>query len=90
MIDLIILAIMFVGTLAYLYKTEDKRNEVLKGQLRELVIALKSKDVHEYTQAIPEDGELPEQEEDELVDLTEIPPEELATALKKQYGDLKN
>ena len=84
----IIILILFLGVLAFLFffieRLENRRAKEEKLRFREFVIALKAKDLAEYTTVIPEDIEDKKEEEpqDELVDVDDVPAEELLRALK--------
>jgi len=75
----IVVLILFVSTFAYQYIMIKKNNHAEIERLREVVRALKSKDVQEYENVLPplEDKRLPEQKEDELIPLEEVDPEQL-------------
>jgi hypothetical protein len=76
---IIIILILFLSTLFFVYVMNDRRDKVEKDRVRELVLALKSKDVQEYSLVLPpnEDVNIPVQEESDLIPLEEIDPEEL-------------
>jgi hypothetical protein len=83
LIILIIMAVSFAGLLVYLHKESDRRDKAEKDRFREFVRAVKAKDSEEYNIGLPEDSDLPMQEEDELVDLDQVEPEELLRAIKR-------
>jgi len=69
----------FLVNIIYSRNIESKDRIML---IRDLTIALKSKNLQEYTEAIPEDiKEQTESIKDELVPLSEIEPEVLLKAL---------
>ena len=84
--EIIVVAIIFFGALAYNYFIDEKRNKAEKERFREFVIAAKSKDVNEYVQTIPVDEPIEEQKEEELVDLDQLDPE---TLLQIKYKELQ-
>jgi flagellar basal body-associated protein FliL len=75
----IVIVVLFIGTMLFLYFMNSKRDRAEKERLREVVVALKSKDIQEYETALPPliDVDLPTQEQDELIPLEEVEPEEL-------------
>ena len=85
MISLIILAIIFIATLAFLYFTLDRmdRNNTIKQKelIRELSRTLKSKDITEYIESEPNEEPLIQEEQDEFVDLDQIEPNKLLNSL---------
>jgi len=86
MFELITIIILFIGTLIYIYFNDRQKEKVEKERFREFVIASKSKDITEYVQAIPNDEKFEIKEEDELIDLEELSPEELLSIKTKEYG----
>jgi len=75
---LIVIAVFFLGALAFNYLMTTKRDKAEKERFREMVLAIKSKDIQEYTLALPPtDDYIPIQEESEFVPLEEMDPEEL-------------
>ena len=85
MFELITIIILFIGTLIYIYFNDRQKEKVEKERFREFVIASKSKDITEYVQAIPNDEKFKIKEEDELIDLEELSPEELLSIKTKEY-----
>ena len=75
--------IITICVLAFIYLS-DRRDKAEKERFREFVMASKSKDIIEYKDAIPEDGELPEEEKDEYVDLDQVEPKTLLNAIKSE------
>lgn len=76
---------LIIAMFVYLEREQKRRDRVEKERFREFVIASKSTDVGEYTLAIPaDDTPLPQQEEDELVDLDQVDPEDLLKAIKDE------
>lgn len=82
--ELIINTTLFLGILCFIYFWQNKRDKAEENRFREFVIANKSKDVSQYTEALPslENEELPAQ--DEYVDVSEVEPEKLLEAIKKE------
>jgi hypothetical protein len=78
--NLIIIA-MFLWYLVYEKNQNEKEKEML---IRELTISLKSKNLEEYKENIPEKEKVVfvKQKEDELVWLEDISPEQLIKAIK--------
>jgi len=77
MFELIIIAILFVSTLAFIYFSNIRRDKVEKERFREFVISNKTSNINEYVEALPNDEPLPIKEEDEYIDLEDLSPEEL-------------
>jgi len=77
MFELIIIAILFVSTLAFIYFSNIRRDKVEKQRFREFVISNKTSNINEYVEALPNDEPLPIKEEDEYIDLEDLSPEEL-------------
>jgi len=71
---------MFLANLAFLYFSEERRRKSEIERFREFVKASKSKDVVEYESVLPGEGDLPEQPQDELIDLDQVGAEELLNA----------
>ncbi len=84
----IILAIIFVGTLAFIYFWQSKRDKNEEARFREFVIANKSKDVNEYVTALPSTEKIEREPLDELVDVNDVDPSELLEAIKQQNESL--
>ena len=80
--ELIIIVILFIGTMFFWAYMNDKRDKSERDRLREVVKAIKSTDVKEYDLVLPPDEEevLPEQKEEEFVSLEEVDPEQLLKA----------
>ena len=85
MLELIIIVILFLGSMFFMAYMNNRRDKSERDRLREVVKAIRSKDVAEYDTYLPpdENEELPEQEENDLVPLEEVPPEQLLKDLKK-------
>ena len=82
--ELLIFTILFLSSLAFIYIMQEKRDVSEKERFREFVIAIKSQNIVEYKEAIPEEGELPVEEPgDELVELDQIDPKTLLKAISK-------
>lgn len=81
----IILAIIFVGTLAFIYFWQSKRDKNEEARFREFVIANKSKDVNEYVTALPSTEKIEREPQDELQDVNDVDPETLLSAIKQQH-----
>ena len=77
MFEYITIIVLFIGTLLYLYFSDRKKEKAEKDRFREFVIASKAKDINEYVEAIPNDEKFEIKEEDELIDLDQMSPEEL-------------
>jgi len=75
--ELIVIVILFIGTLIYSYFSDQRRDKVEKDRFREFVIANKSENITEYVQAVPNDEKFEIKQEDELIDLDQMTPEEL-------------
>lgn len=76
---IILVIFLFVGSLIFIFIRDKFRDQSEINRLREVVLAVRSKDVKEYTSILPYvgDEELPEQEDDDLVPLDEVSPEDL-------------
>jgi len=82
--EIIGLIIIFIGTLAFIYFWQEKRDKSEEQRFREFVIANKSKDVNEYVTALPSTEKLEILKQDEFQDVNDVDPEELLIAIKKQ------
>lgn len=82
--EIIVIVILFIGTLVFLYFSDIRRDKIEKERFREFVIANKSKDISEYVQAIPNDEKFEINQEDELIDLDQLSPEELLDIKQKE------
>jgi len=80
----IILIVIFFSLLAFIYLTESQRNKNEKDRFREFVMAIKSQNIVEYKEAIPEEGDFPVDEPDELIELDQVEPETLLKAISKE------
>lgn len=81
-VSVLITIALFIGYLAY----EKYENKKTQGMLiRELTTSLKSKDIVEYKDNVPEYSEVKfvEKEQDELVPVEEIDPRDLLRAIRK-------
>lgn len=89
-IESLIILILFLAVLTFLFffieRFENRRAKEEKLRFREFVIALKAKDLQEYTTVIPEDVEekTEQEQQDEYVDLDNVSPETLLKALKEK------
>lgn len=88
--ELITIIILFVGTLTFIYFSDRKREKIEKERFREFVIANKSNNINEYIEAIPNDEPFEIKQEDELIDLDQMTPEELLDIKQKQYASYKD
>lgn len=80
-----LITIIFFGVLIFIYLYTDKRDKAEKERFREFVIATKSQNIVEYKEAIPEEGELPvEEEKNEFVDLDQVEPKTLLNAISRE------
>ena len=78
---------LWVFIILYLRGKDDKR-EV--SYFREFVRANKAKDLAEYNLATPEENqELPEEDNDEVVDLDQVDPNVLLKAIRQQQNENK-
>ena len=78
----IVILFIFGGSLSFLYLIMDKIDKKNKEMLRELTIALKSKDAQTYVDILPNDVPLPKQEIDEFMDIDQVEANELLKSLK--------
>jgi len=83
LITLAILVFLFIATLVYLQREQARRDQAEKERFREFVLAVRSKTITEYNESIVDDGELPVDESDDLVDLDQVDPEMLLRAIKQ-------
>lgn len=88
MSSLIIITIIFFGTLVFIYLLLDSRqkafDETLRLTIKDLTFALKSKNVDEYARVAPEEAlEEIEEPADELVDLESVEPDVLIKKIKE-------
>jgi len=81
----IILAVIFIGTLAFIYFWQSKRDKNEESRFREFVIANKAKDVNEYVTALPATEKIEREPQDELMDVNDVDPDELLQAIKSQH-----
>jgi len=79
---LIVAAFLF-----YIDRQNERRDKAEKERFREFVIAAKSKNTEEYAYHMPTEGDLPKEEEDELVELDQVPPETLFRAIKEHENN---
>jgi len=84
--ELIILAVVFLLTLVFIYlllSKKDKDFYFMQTELiRELTRSLKSKDITEYVESETNDEPLIQVEENELIDLDQVPADKLLNSLK--------
>lgn len=88
--ELLLTGILFLAALAFSYYSDIRRDKVEKDRFREFVIANKAKDITEYVQAVPNDEKFEIAQEDELIDLDQMTPEELLEIKLKENADNKN
>jgi len=79
-----IIIILFIAVLVYNYLFIRQRDEAEKNRFREFVSASKTKNVNEYVESIPSDINIDIKDEDELVDLDQLTPEELLSIRQKE------
>ena len=86
LIFIIVITILFIGSMFFLAYMNNKRDKSERDRLREVVKAIMSKNVQEYDTYLPpdEDVELPEQEEDEFIPLENVDPGKLLKDLQKK------
>ena len=87
MLSSILLTIGFLGMLAFLYFYQNKNQKAERDRFREFVIATKSRDIKEYAEVIPEEGEVEYEEKDDLVDLDQVEPDTLLKALRQEENE---
>ena len=81
----IILAVLFLASLAFVYFNDRKNQKAEIDRMREVVKAIKSKDLDTYVDSIPVETKLPIQPpQDEIVELDQVEPQELIQAIKNQ------
>lgn len=85
--ETLIILVIFLATLVFNYFNSLRRDNAEKIRFREFVLANKASDIVEYAQAVPADEEFDITEEDELVDLDQLTPEELLAIKQKEYAD---
>ncbi len=85
--EMIIITILFLGTLAFIYFWQERREKAEELRFREFVIANKSKNVDDYITALPSLKEEVVKEPDELMDVNDISPEKLLQAIKQENED---
>jgi len=80
-----IIITLFIGTMFFLAYMNNKRDRSERDRLREVVKAIKSKDVKEYDLVLPPDEEavLEEGKESEFIPLEEVDPTVLLKSQKK-------
>jgi len=85
MINLIVLAVLFIATLTFTYFNEKKNQDMEIDRFREVIKGFKSENLSDYVDTIPIKDDMPEFEEaDELIELEDVEPKELIRAIKKQ------
>jgi hypothetical protein len=82
--ELIILGIIFLATLGFLVYINERNHKIKVEEFREFVIATKSKNIEEYNLSIPEKNELPEENNNEIIELDQVPPEQLIKLINKE------
>lgn len=82
---LIVIILFYASTLYYLSNIQKANKKAEIERLREVVKAIKSRDVVQYEEVLPPltEEKIKEIIQDELVDLSEISPEELLKARGK-------
>lgn len=82
--------IIIISIFIFVYVFTQQRDKSEKNKFREFVIAVKTKNIVEYKEAIPEEGELLQEEiKDDFVPLEDVDSSVLLNALKKDE-DNKN
>ena len=84
---MLLITILFLGTLAFIYFWQDRREKAEELRFREFVIANKSKNVDDYVTALPSLKEEEVQEIDQLMDVNDISPEKLLKAINQEHED---
>lgn len=84
------IGILFLAALAFAYYSDIRRDKAEKERFREFVIANKASNINEYVQAVPNDEPFEIKQEDELVDLDSLTPEELLDIKLKENDHNKN
>lgn len=85
LITLVVIVLLIIAVFIYLEREAKRRDRVEKERFREFVLAIKSEKVEDYVQVLPaDDTPLPQQQEDELVDLDQVDPEQLLKAIKHE------
>tara|TARA_R100001530_G_C4303201_1_gene151058 strand:+ start:192 stop:485 length:294 start_codon:yes stop_codon:yes gene_type:complete len=80
----IILSVLFISSLAFIYFNDKKNQKAEVERFREAVRAIKSQDLDSYSDSIPIEGKISvAPPEDEIVELDQVPPEELIQAIKQ-------
>ena len=87
MIETVLIAILFIANLAFLYLWQLQREKAEEKRFREFVIASKSKDIDQYNNSIPESGELPQPNSDEIIELSEGDPAQVLKAIKEEHAN---
>ncbi len=88
MFETIIIAILFISTLAFLYFWQEKRDKAEKERFREFVMANKSNNIEQYANVIPEDTKpLNVAMPDVLEDLQDADPEILIRVLNDKKDE---
>jgi hypothetical protein len=82
-IPMLIMCLGLSGAFLFVWFDGNRRDQREKERFREFALAVKAKDVHEYAEVVPTDGDLPQQEDDELIDLDQVDPSTLLSALRK-------
>lgn len=77
--------LIIIAVLVFIYLFTQQRDKSEKNKFREFVIAVKTKDIVEYKEAIPEEGKLPQQKpQDEFVNLEDVDSDTLLNSLRKE------
>jgi hypothetical protein len=82
--EIIVLAIMFIGVLGFIIYQQDKASKREIMLFREFVLATKAKDLDSYVNVIPEYNELPHDEQDEILNLEDVAPEKLLRLIEEE------
>lgn len=73
----ILIAVLFCGTLFYIYFDNLRRDRNDKDKFREFVRSVKSENIQQYVESLPSDEDVPEQEVSEFIPLDEMDPQQL-------------
>ena len=85
--ELIIITILFVSTLAFIFFWQDKREKAEQSRFREFVIANKAKNTEEYVGSLPSSEEMELPQQDEIMDVNEVDPEKLLEAIRNENAN---
>jgi len=76
--------VLVVVLLMFMEREAKRRDKAERERFREFVLAAKAKDAIEYTNIVPAEGDLPTQDDEELVDLDQVDPTTLLRAIKNE------